>query len=105
MRTRERCGRGRRLGGQGGRRRRAGAGALVAAAAVASCRRALPKALLHPCPAPPRPQDFLTHDYTSNSASVKAASDALRNETLAFFGASPDEYLVSPWGRWGEAAW
>lgn len=39
-------------------------------------------------------QDFLTHDYTSNSASAKQAIDALRNETLAFFGASPDEFLV-----------
>lgn len=39
-------------------------------------------------------QDFMKHDYTSNSASAKQAIDALRNETLALFGASPDEFLV-----------
>ncbi len=42
----------------------------------------------------PREQDYLTHDYTSNSPSSKEAIDALRNATLQFFGADPAEYLV-----------
>lgn len=54
-----------------------------------------PALLRHPSPCRPTPlQDYLTHDYTSNSVSSKEAIDKLRNETLAFFGASPEEYLV-----------
>lgn len=59
---------------------------------------------VHPlCPSTPPaeldpplpPQDYLAHAFTSNSVSTKDASDQLRNETLAFFGASPDDYIVS----------
>lgn len=54
-----------------------------------------PALLRQPRPCRPAPlQDYLTHDYTSNSVSSKEAIDKLRNETLAFFGASPEEYLV-----------